>query len=216
MDKPVVTDWAAKAAKQGFMTRPPTKNPRYTDNASTIVREKRARVVELRTKGYLFDDIAKETGFSLPYVHKQYRIAMKYIITENVDNLRKLESAKLEGLMRELTEIGERFHPLVQRGQVVMQDLISEDTGLPVLDEEGRIVQVPMEDISVKINIIGKKLNVMERFARLMGLDAPVKTAMTNPDGTKEATASLVLSMTPEQLMEEAQKRGLPTTIFQL
>ena len=60
----------------------------------------------------------------------------------------------------------------------------------------------------------GIALQIMERRARLFGLDAPTKVANTDPTGTKEAISSAV-QMTPEQLMEEAAKRGLPIRIFE-
>ena len=175
-------------------------------------KENKLSIIQLRQDGKTFKQIAAITGLSEQYVYKCFHKVMKVRVDENVAELRKLESNRLDHLQDVVMQVLTSFHPLVQQGRVVMTQLIQD--GNLVFDEEGNPVLVAMEDQGPKLAAVAKALQIMERRAKLFGLDAPTKVANTDPTGTKEAIP-LVVQMTPEQLMEEATKRGLPVRIFQ-
>lgn len=152
-------------------------------------RARQARIVEMKTSGMTFAEIAKELEVSIAFVHKRYKSAMNLVVVEHVDTLRKIEIARLDKLHAEATRILTKSHPLVQQGRVVMVPLL-DDFGCPVIDEAGgNPVMVPMEDVAPKLNAMSKILSIMERRAKFLGLDAPTKTAFTDPSGENEAAA---------------------------
>lgn len=59
---------------------------------------------------------------------------------------------------------------------------------------------------------IDKMLRVMERRAKLLGLDAPTRSEVTGKDGGPIRTAHEEL--TEDQLKQELERRGLPTSVF--
>lgn len=158
----------------------------------------RKRVIQLRQTGMTIDEIRVVLGnefrggkpFSHGYIYKQYTKAMKSIIVEDVTTLRKLENARLDALQEQLTKMLTKVHYHIARGGVV-RDTVDNENGSPTYDQEGNLITERVVDITPNLAIMDRILKVMERRARLLGLDAPVKTAMTNPDGTEEAKGVL-------------------------
>lgn len=157
--------------------------------------ELQRKVLALRKDRMSFADIAlalgpeygRPDGFSLPYVYKMYRKALSLIISEEVEQVRKVELMALDDLQAEVLKVLRGFHPLVHQGQIV-RDFLEDENGNLILDEEGNQIPVKLQDDSVKLQAVNAALKIMERRARLLGLDAPTKVAATNPDGTKEAS----------------------------
>jgi hypothetical protein len=159
-------------------------------DATGEARAKLARVVEMKTSGMTYAEIAEELNCTVAYVHKRYKYAMSMVIVDKIDIVRKTETERLDHLYLEAIRVLNMQHPLVQQGRVVMTPLLDEN-GLPVLDgdNDGSPVMVPLEDVAPKLNAMSKILHIMERRAKLLGLDAPTKTAFTDPSGEKEAAA---------------------------
>ena len=143
------------------------------------------QILEYRREGLSFPAIAFKLDMTQGYIYKLYKKALKAIIVEDVIEVRKMELERLDGLAQEITRTLKTFHPLVERGGIVYDTL--EQDGKPVLDEEGNAIRVKMEDFGPRLAAVDRALRIMERRAKLLGLDAPTKVAATNPNGDKEA-----------------------------
>lgn len=184
---------------------------RWKRRGGTGANQKAIYILEQRSKGRLFKDIAADLGINELYACSLYNKLMKRQVPEKVEQIRKLQDRQLEYLLSKLSASLEQGHYLFNNGCVVTVPLYHE--GNPVMDEEGNHVRVPVQDPSALTGTIASMLKVMERRSKLWGLDAPTKTALTDPTGEKEATPLTALSV--DQLLEEATRRGLPTKIFE-
>jgi hypothetical protein len=161
------------------------------------------RIFELRRDNVSFPQIAqrlgpefgKPEGFTQGWIYKLYKRALKNIIYEDVENVRKMELARLDEMQNYIMQVLQGFQPLVNRGQIVT-DFLEDEHGNAVKDEDGNLIPVKLQDVSVKLNAVNVAIKLMERRSRILGLDAPTKTSLTNPAGDKEA--SLISYYLPE------------------
>lgn len=148
----------------------------------------------MRRDGMLPAHIARELGYSDTYIKKCLQSALKTIVIDNVEDLRKMESQKLDRLEKEVMAVLHAFHPLVSSGEIV-RDTIDDEKGVPLIDPEtGNIKTYKLKDAGPVLAAVSKALGVMERRAKMLGLDMPTKVAQTTPDGKKEATVFVVAS----------------------
>lgn len=161
--------------------------PAMTGTPSEATKLLQVEILALRRQKMSFPSIAQHFGMTQGYIYKLYKKALKDIIHESVDETRKLELEALNDLEAKLLRILGSFHPLVAGGGVV-RDILEDASGKPVLDEDGNPITVKVEDQGPILATADKILKVMERRAKLLGLDAPTKTALTNPAGDKEAS----------------------------
>jgi DNA-binding CsgD family transcriptional regulator len=181
------------------------------------VQNRKNDILRMRTEGMSFREIADEMGLTNGYVYKLYKKALKSIIVENVVEVRKMELARLDALQEEVIKVLREFNPLVSGGRVVYDvDLPSDNIEL---DEEGEPVERSLRklpDQKLKFDAINSALKIMERRAKLLGLDAPVKAEVTGANGGPIQQQSVPSRpMTREELIAEAEARGLPIAIFQ-
>lgn len=149
------------------------------------------RILDMYRDNPNFNAIARELNFSETYIKKMYRVALKAIIVDNVDNHRKLQLARLDKLHVEAMAILTAFHPVIAQGNI-MRDIETDENGHPIMvGEDGTEVPklVKLRDSGPVLSAIDRILRIEDRRAKLLGLDMPTKTALTNPDGTKEAQA---------------------------
>jgi hypothetical protein len=142
-------------------------------------------VLKARRDGKSFPQIAHENGWTQGYVYKIYKTAMNQIIAEDVKEVRQMELERLDAATQKAMDILQSFHPLVSGGEIV-RDTIEDENGNPI-GAGGRVATKKLADPSVQLAAIDKLMKIMERRARLMGLDAPTKNAFTDPSGEHEA-----------------------------
>ena len=151
-------------------------------------------VLAMRRDGMNAAQIAQELDYSETYIRKCLQSALKTIIIDNVEDLRKVESQKLDRLEKEVMAVLHAFHPLVSAGEVV-RDTIDDENGMPLLDPEtGKFKTYKLKDAGPVLAAVAKAISVMERRAKMLGLDMPTKMAQTTPDGEREATVVVVAS----------------------
>ena len=151
------------------------KTPNKSSTVSERTRYVQKRVLQLRRDGVSFPDIAEELGMTQGYIYKVYKKALREIIVEDVEDLRKLELEKLESLEQEVMKVLKSFHPFISSGQVV-RDVLEDEDGNPIVDPlTGNIVTERLLDHGPKLAAVDRAVKLMERRARLMGLDTPVK-----------------------------------------
>jgi hypothetical protein len=168
------------------------------------------RIFELRRSNVSFPQIAiqlgpefgRPEGFTQGWIYKLYKRALKEIVVEDVQAVRKMELARLDMLQEHVIRVLEGFSPLVNRGEIV-RDFLEDEHGNLILNDQGEPIPVKLQDLSVKLNAVTVAVRLMERRAKLLGLDAPTKTALTDPTGEKEMT--LVQYYLPENGRDVSQ-----------
>ena len=201
---------------------PTDYHPNGKHTAGEETHRRLQRVFELRRENVSFPQIAiriaqeegREQSYTQGYIYKLYKKGLKQIIVEDVEAVRKIELARLDKLQEYANNLLEGFQPLVNRGAIVT-DFLEGENGKLVLDKDGNPIPIKLQDFNFKLHVLRTTLAIMERRAKVLGIDAPTKVAATNPDGTREAIPASIRQLTPEQLAEEAARRGLPATIFQ-
>jgi hypothetical protein len=121
--------------------------------------ERDAPAMELRALGATFRQIAERLGVSVSTAHKCVDRGLAATRQEPSAKLRILERERLDHLQRETARVLAAAHVVVQGGKVV----VDEDTGQPLVDHGPRLAAV------------NTLLRVMERRAKLEGLDAPTR-----------------------------------------
>jgi len=189
-------------------------NPEGKNRANEDTVRFRNDIMALRKQGMSFPQIAEHLGMTQGYIYKVYKTALKSIIIENVADVRKLELERLDALQDEVTRVLRSFTPVLSQGKIV-RDHLEDETGNLVLDEFNNPIPIKLQDNDVKMKAVAAAVKIMERRARLLGLDAPVKQEVTGANGGPIQTQDANVTMTLDQLKEEAAKRGLPLTVFQ-
>lgn len=162
--------------KKGFSprTRTPSEYTRHLQN----------RILEMKRDGTGFAEIARELGVSDTYVKKMYKHALNLIVVDNVEQTRKMELLRLERAEREIVRVLQTFHPMVSGGSVV-RDVVDGPDGEVEKDEHDNPKLVRLEDVGPRLAAVDRYLKIMERRAKLLGLDMPNKVALTDPSGEK-------------------------------
>ena len=167
------------------------KNEHSTPSVATA--EIQRQILELKRGGMGFVAISQKLGYTdHRYVYKLYRKALNSIFAEEAQALRVMENERLSQLWREADEMSKAFTPLVSSGTVVM-DYIRDANGEPVLNDEGGKTFVVLEDIGPRFKAIEVRLKIMERFARMNGLDLPSKIALTDPTGREAGSINVYI-----------------------
>ena len=149
--------------------------------------ERKADIFRLRKAGLSFPAIAGQMDKTQGYIYKLYKQALRDVYAESVADVRTMELERLDGLYAEAIAFSEAFTPLVSAGGVVSYPVFGPD-GEPITDKDGHIQRAPLMDISPAMKSVELRLRIMERRAKLLGIDLPTKVSMTDPTGTKEAS----------------------------
>ena len=167
------------------------------EKAPTPERIDREReIVELRTEGYVWREIAVQVGMSTAGVYKAYNRAMTRVITPAVNEHRELELDRLDILQRTY------WQPAVN-GNLRAADFV-----LRVIDKRAKLLglDAPIKVQAEVVTYDGSDLDAeVERFARL--IEAGTLTASTDIATITELTDN------SEPLgVEEQTSESEPTT----
>lgn len=144
-----------------------------TSSTSIKQAERRAEVLRLRLDGHTLQAIGDRLGIRADSVHDIITRALRDMTKEPAGQLLDLELARLDSLYAEAMNVLRSFTPLLHNGKIVQ---------IPVIDRDGEIVKDPdtglprtciAEDKAARLASIAAAVRVMERRAKLTGLDAP-------------------------------------------
>jgi len=142
-----------------------------------------AKACELRAYGWTYDKIAKELGYvDRSHARQGIERAMLAIVQEPAEELIKIHLERLREMYRTAREIMVARHMLVQHGKVVTWGA-----------EDGH--QVPVEDPMPRLADIDRMAKVLEREAKLLGLDAPKQIEFITLDAIQAEIRRLEESM---------------------
>lgn len=152
------------------------KGPKAITSAKSIREaERRAEIIQMRLDGRNLQEIGDHMGISAVSVHNVITRALASMTKEPAQELRGLELARLDSLYAEAMNVLRSFTPLLHNGRVVH---------IPVIDRNGEVVKDPgtgqpltciAEDQAARLAAIAAAVRVMERRAKLLGLDAATK-----------------------------------------
>lgn len=141
--------------------------------------DRNIQIINLRIKGHTLREIADIMGISQhatvgEILHRQ----LAAVIKPPREELLAVELLKCRQLFNTAMEAATSFHPLIQGGVAVYAHVYDAE-GNRVFDGEGKPKIAVVEDKQPKLAGIAAALRVMERYAKLTGLDAAVKLDQT-------------------------------------
>lgn len=188
---------AKKAAASGKPK--PTRSPNSTLDVLADIRQ--AEALKLRTKGLSFREIAEalevtpSTAHS--YVSKALAELAQHSRTETAQ-LRALELARLDVLLAKVWPLATGdLAPLIQQLRAKREELEELD---PKAAKKGVLAEMLADFIDgvPSAEYVKRAESLIRARARLLGLEAPVKVANTNPDGSEERPpGAYVLALPP-------------------
>lgn len=163
-------------------TSDPLNRPRGGNGAfvrSPDTAERDAAAAQLRVEGRTYQQIADELKLSdKGHAHQCVSRALLAIVREPAEQLRTLELARLDEAMIVVREIMHTRHHAHSGGRLVTY-----------VDEQDK--HVVLEDNAPRLAAVGKLMDIMNRRAKLLGLDAVVKVHMLTLEEVQAEIARL-------------------------
>lgn len=152
------------------------KGPKAITSAKSIREaERRAEMLSLRLEGKTLEQIGAHMNVGADTVHRVISRALTSVTKEPAEELRSLELGRCDVLLTEAMQTVKAFHPLVSAGRVVSAPMLN-NQGEPIRNPEtGDVLTRVLEDKAPKLAAIHTAVKVMERRAKLLGLDAPIR-----------------------------------------
>ncbi len=150
------------------------KGPKAATSATSIRdTQRRAEMLELRISGLTLEQIGERMGVGKGTVSRVISNALTTQAREPSEELLTLELGRCDVLLNEAMQTVKAFHPLVSAGRVVSAPLLN-NTGQSVRNPDtDEVMTQVLEDKAPKLAAIATAVRVMERRAKLLGLDAP-------------------------------------------
>lgn len=118
-----------------------------------------AEAARLRARGWSYAQIAEHMGYANHTGARQaVHRALQAVVQEPAEELRNLELARLDIMWQAAVAVLEANHYLVSQGRLIF------------------LGPRPLEDDAPVLAALDRMLKIMERRARLLGLDAPART----------------------------------------
>lgn len=146
---------------------PPVRghNGRFTRSVDTAERD--AEACRLRTRGASYQQVADQLGFTdRSNARRAIQRALAEVVREAADEHVQLQLDQLDALTGEVLTVLEREHYVASAGRLVC-------------DADGR----PLRDDMPRLHAVDRLLRIMERRARLLGLDAPARHQVNTTSG---------------------------------
>jgi len=152
------------------------KGPKAITSAKSIREaERRAEMLSLRLEGKTLEQIGAQMNVGADTVHRVISRALTSVTKEPAEELLTLELGRCDVLLSEAMQTVKAFHPLVSAGRVVSAPMLT-NQGEPIRNPEtGDVLTRVLEDKAPKLAAIATAVRVMERRAKLLGLDAATK-----------------------------------------
>lgn len=172
-----------KPAKRAPKARKP-KARSITSPVDVLAQERKAEAMRLRIQGFTFREIASRLGVEVATAHGYVKTGLADLAEEQhakATELRAIEVSRLDELMRSLWPMatGDTSDML----RKVVDD--AEMRGLTPKDLDKLLRELPPAGVPDPM-AAKRVLECIIARARLQGLEAPIKHAHTNPDGSEE------------------------------
>jgi hypothetical protein len=156
-------------------TQPGARNSRARATKAEQERNRDAAAARLRARRYSYDDIAAELGYAdRSGAWRAVERARKQVLRDADESMVSYDLDELDEMAREAWKVLRNTHFVVDRGEVVFHP----ETGQPLIDD------APILDA------IRRLLDVQQRRAKLVGLDAPSRATVTHASADIDAAAA--------------------------
>lgn len=212
--KPARKAPAKKPAKKAAARKAPakrTRSPKARSETSPVDVMAQVRIpmaLELRIKGKTFRDIAAELGVEVATAHGYVKRGLAELAAQQdgkAKELRSLELARLDALQAKLWPLATGdLTPLLNELRAKREELAQVD---PKAAKKGALAEVlaSLVDGMPQVDYVRQLLNVMKHRGRLLGLEAPVKHAATDPTGEEERQVPYAFPVPPNMTPEAWQ-----------
>jgi hypothetical protein len=161
---------------RGHSNQPRSGRGRFTKSIETAKRD--AESARLRAEGKTYDQIAEALGFSdRSLARRSVERALAAAVREPADELRQLELIRLDALWVEAVKVMTTEHITVNNGRVIEVD------------------GIPLKDDAPTLQAIDRLLKIMERRAKLVGLDSAAKVEVLSVDALDREIARLTAEL---------------------
>jgi hypothetical protein len=186
----------------------PNRNSANTRGRATA-RMKREKAIRALVEGHNWAEVAAIAGYtSTGAAHQAVSIYLKENPSPEADQLRQIETLKLNDLERHARTVLERFHITVQHGKIVgpftgfardpeTDEIFHDDNGKPIPLYE------PLRDDGPELAAVQALIKIAERRAKLNGLDMPVTIKLEQENSELDAEIA--------GLVDELNVNGLPS-----
>lgn len=184
------------------------QGPQAKSSGTSIAQaQRRAEILRLRLDGLTLEQIGERMGIKPDTVHGIITRALTTMTKEPAQELLALELGRCDVLLNEAMQTVKAFHPMVSGGKVVYGPVFDEQ-GQPKRDAvTGEVLMSAIADRAPTLAAIATAIRVMERRAKLLGLDAPIRAQQ---ELTVTSVPGMDLShLTPAEL-EEIKNRLYP------
>ena len=145
--------------------------------------ERVAQAVELRRAGLTYHSIGLALGCTEANAHRLVKRALRSAIKTPADALVQQELDELELMRKKTLAVLDAVHPLVSGGEVVHQ-IVRDGQGNPILDPRtNEPLRLPLHDSKPVLAAISLLREIAESRRKLLGVDAPKKVSVTDPEG---------------------------------
>lgn len=178
---------------QGHKGKPRSGSGRFVKSLETAKRDGEA--AQLRAEGKTYDQIAEALNFSdRSLARRAVERALAATVREPADELRQLELIRLDALWVEAVKVMTTEHITVNNGRVIEID------------------GVPLKDDGPTLSAIDRLLKIMERRAKLVGLDSPAKVEVMTLDALDREIEKLTAELGGAEADEASAGEGTPAT----
>lgn len=173
--------------------RPRSGRGRFIKQTATAQRD--AEAAQLRVNGLTYQAIADRMDYShRDLARRAVERALAATVREPADELRQLELIRLDALWVEAVKVMTTEHITVNNGRVIEID------------------GVPLKDDGPTLSAIDRLLKIMERRAKLVGLDSPAKVEVMTLDALDREIEKLTAELGRAEADETATGEGTPAT----
>jgi uncharacterized small protein (DUF1192 family) len=178
---------------RGHGNQPRSGRGRFVKSLETAKRD--AEAAQLRAEGKTYDQIAEALDFSdRSLARRAVERALAATVREPADELRQLELIRLDALWVEAVKVMTSEHITVNNGRVIEID------------------GVPLKDDGPTLSAIDRLLKIMERRAKLVGLDSATKVEVLSVDALDREIAKLTAELGGAEADEASAAEGTQAT----
>lgn len=204
---------AKKAAKKAPAKRPARKrSPKARSETSPVDVMAQLRIpmaLDLRTKGLTFRQIATELGVDVATAHRYVKTGLAELAEQQhakARDLRALEIARLDELLVKVWPFATGdLRPLIVELEARQAELAELDPKKAKKSPVAKMLETFVEGIP-QDDYLKRALDIIKTRARLLGLEAPVKHAHTDPSGEEERAVPVAFPVPPQLDPAEWQK----------
>lgn len=172
-----------------------------TSAADVLAAMKQAEALRLRTRGLTFRQIAEELQVDVATAHRYVKAALAELAAQtrsDTRELRALELARLDELLARVWPFATGdLTPLIRELEERQAELAEVDPKKAKKSVVAKLLEAFVDGIP-QDDYLKRALNIIQLRSRLLGLEAPVKHAHTDPSGEEERAVPVAFPVPPQ------------------